>query len=104
MASRKIFGLFLGCELLSVSRRLRLQIYELFNKLTSKSGTYNKQRIKMAKMMEKPDSKLQRVPKTAARPAKISNTARKHSKDENSGKLRQRSSNVRASTFWATIG
>ena len=83
MASRKIFGLFLGCELLSVSRRLRLQIYELFNKLTSKSGTYNKQRIKMAKMMEKPDSKLQRVPKTAARPAKSSNTARKYNKDGN---------------------
>ena len=64
MASRNIFGLFLGCELLtavlSVSRRLRLQIYELFNELTSYSGTYNKRRIKMAKMMKKPDSKLQK--------------------------------------------
>ena len=29
MASRKIFGLFLSCELFSVSCSLRLQIYEL---------------------------------------------------------------------------
>ena len=35
MASRKIFGLFLSCELFSVSCRLRLQIYELFNELIS---------------------------------------------------------------------
>ena len=30
MASRKIFGLFLCCELFSVGCRFRLQIYELF--------------------------------------------------------------------------
>ena len=35
MASREIFGLVLGGELFSVSCRLRLQIYELFNELTS---------------------------------------------------------------------
>ena len=35
IASRKIFGLLLSCELFSVSCRLRLQIYELFNELTS---------------------------------------------------------------------
>ena len=35
MASRKISGLFLSCELFLVSCKLRLQIYELFNELTS---------------------------------------------------------------------
>ena len=35
MASRKIFRHFLRWELYSASCRLRLQIYELFNELTS---------------------------------------------------------------------
>ena len=35
MASRKMLGLFLSCELFSASCRLRIQIYELFNELTS---------------------------------------------------------------------
>ena len=59
MASRMIFGLFLSCELFSVSCRLRLQIYELFNELSSQSGTY-KRRIIMAKTMKKLDSNLQK--------------------------------------------
>ena len=55
----------------------------------------------MAKTMKKLDSKLQKQQQGWL---KISNTARKYNKDENLEKLRQRSSNVRASTFWATIG
>ena len=54
---KDLFGLFLSCELFSVSCRLRLQIYELFNELTSWSGTYNKRRIITAKTMKKLDSK-----------------------------------------------
>ena len=81
MASRKIFGLFLSCELFSVSCRLRLQIYEQFNELTSYSGTYkNKRRIIMAKTMKKLDSKLQKQQQGWP---PISNTARKYNKDEN---------------------
>ena len=64
----------------SVSCRLRLQIYELFNELTSKSGTYNKRRILMAKMMKKQDPKLQKQQQGWP---KISNPARKDNKDEN---------------------
>ena len=80
MASRKVFGPFLSCDLFSVSCRLRLQIYELFNELTSQSGRYNKRRIIMAKTMKKLDSKLQKQQQGWP---KISNTARKHDKDEN---------------------
>ena len=49
----------------------------------------------MAKTMKKLDSKLQKQQQGWP---KISNTARKHDKDE------KESSNVRASTFWVTIG
>ena len=80
MASRKIFGLFLICELFSVSCSLRLQIYELFNELTLYSGTYNKRRIIMAKSTKKLDSKLRKQQQGWP---KLSNTARKHDKDEN---------------------
>ena len=79
MASRKVFGVFLSCELFSVRCRLRLQIYELFNDLTS-GGTYNKRRIIMAKTMKKLDSKLQKQQQGWP---KISNTARKDNKGEN---------------------
>ena len=54
----------------------------------------------MAKMMKKLDSKLQNQQQGLP---KISNAARKYNKDENL-ELLQRSSNVRASTSWATIG
>ena len=50
----------------------------------------------MAKTMKKLDSKLQKQQQGWP---KISNTARKHDKDEN-----LESSNARASTFWATFG
>ena len=50
----------------------------------------------MAKTMKKLDSKLQKQQQGWP---KISNTARKYNKDEN-----LENSNVRASTFWATIG
>ena len=80
MASRKIFGLLLSCKLFSVSCGLRLQIYELLNEITSKSGPYNKQQIIMAKTIAKLDSKLQKQQQGWP---KISNTARKYNKDEN---------------------
>ena len=80
MASRKIFGLSLSCELFSVSCRLTLQSYELFNELTLQSGTYNKRRIIMGKTMKKLYSKLQKHQQGWP---KISNTARKYNKDEN---------------------
>ena len=54
----------------------------------------------MTKTMKKLDSKLQKQQEGWP---EISNTARKYNKDENL-ELRQPSSNVRASTFWATIG
>ena len=75
-----MFELLLSCELFSVSCRLRLQIYELFNELTSLSGPYNKRRIIMAKTMKKLDSKLQKQQQGWP---KISNTTRKYNKDEN---------------------
>ena len=56
-------------------------------------------------MAENGEETRLKTPKTAAKGwPKISNTARKYNKDEKSGKLRQKSSNVRVSTFWATIG
>ena len=55
--------------------------------------------------MKQLDSKLQKEQQGWP---KISNTARKYNKDENlenyDSELRQRSSHVRASTFWAMIG
>ena len=54
----------------------------------------------MAKTMKKLDSKLQKQQQGWP---KISNTARKHDKDENLENY-DSDSNVRASTFWATTG
>ena len=57
----------------------------------------------MAKTMKKLDSKLQKQEQGWP---KISNTARNYKKDENLEnyeRARERA-NVRASTFWATIG
>jgi len=51
--------------------------------------------------VKKLDSKLQ---KQRQGWPKISTTAGKYNKVENLKKLRQRSSNVRGGTFWATIG
>ena len=63
----------------------------------------------MARTMKKLDSKLHKQQQGWP---KISNTARKYYKDENLEnttkmkiwKIRQRNSNVRASTFWVMIG